>query len=123
MKNLAFKLAPLFFLVSMQSQTGTKKYSAVLNQSSTDAPVATAVKSDLQGTLTYGYTSTGFYTLTNTLPEFTAAKTRVKINGIRGLVEITSISTTVLTFKTYGDDGTIANAKLLNSVIEIEIDN
>lgn len=57
-----------------------KEYEATIAQSGTGAPTATIMRNTLGVTPTWGYTSTGIYTLTAT-GKFTANKTTISING------------------------------------------
>lgn len=109
--------------MSMQSQTGITKYGANVTQASTAAPVHTVTEKDFLQTFTHARTSAGFYTLTANYAAFTANKTRVKFGAVKGLVEVTSISTTVITYKTYDDAGSIADGVLLNTAMDIEVSN
>lgn len=110
--------------MSMQSQTGRKIYRANLTQASTAAPVATVLENDFGDvTLTWGYTSTGLYTLTASLPIFTSAKTSVKLAAFGGIATVALTSTTVITIttKSTGTDQAAAVANALLSATEIEI--
>lgn len=111
--------------MGLQSQTGFLAYIASLTQTSTTAPVATVQQNDFSAlaTLTWARTSAGFYTLTASKPIFTSAKTRVKLGSVKGLVEVTSITSTVITIKTYDDAASIADVKLLNTAIEVQVWN
>jgi len=57
-----------------------KRYTALLTQTSTNAPVATVLKNELSVTPTWGYTSTGVYTCTAT-GLFTSAKTVISLGA------------------------------------------
>lgn len=130
MKNIIHKVAPIFLLsfilMSMQSQTGIKSYKANLTQSSTDAPVATVLENDFSaiGTLTWGYTSAGIYTLTASAPMFTSGKTRARLSTVSGVDPgIVITSTTVLTITVRDNAGAVANALLTNSAFDLEVWN
>jgi len=96
-------------------------YVALLNQSSTDAPVATVVYNDLSSyTFTWTRNSGGEYTLTSTGTPFTENKTVVYING--GSAENNHdiawerTSTNTIVISTHNSDG-----KLTNGTFEIKI--
>ena len=96
-------------------------YVALLNQSSTDAPVATVVYNDLSSyTFTWTRNSSGEYTLTSTGTPFTENKTVVYING--GSAENNHdiawerTSTNTIVISTHSSDG-----KLTNGTFEIKI--
>jgi hypothetical protein len=96
-------------------------YVALLNLSSTDAPVATVVYNDLSSyTFTWTRNSGGEYTLTSTGTPFTENKTVVYING--GSAENNHdiawerTSTNTIVISTHNSDG-----KLTNGTFEIKI--
>jgi hypothetical protein len=101
----------------------TKIYKALLTQSSTDAPTAENVQSTI-GTPTFGYTSTGIYTMTLT-GAFTANKTAILIAPTIGaIVSAVRTSADVITITTQAIDGdgeAVANALLTDNAISIEI--
>ena len=55
--------------------TAYNSYTALLTQTSTNAPVATILSNNLTATLTWARTGTGVYTLTANAATFTANKT------------------------------------------------
>lgn len=120
MKNLAYKIAPLFFLVSMQSHHGYKTFSANLTQASTDAPVATIFQNDLGAVPVWGYTSAGIYTLT-LAGAWVSAKTQVLIGAANALVTVALTSADVITITTRDAAAAVANGVLTNTPIEIRI--
>ncbi len=61
---------------TVKAATEPKVYIALLDQSGTDAPVATVLKNTLGGTVVWTYTSVGFYAGT-LIGAFTAEKTVV----------------------------------------------
>jgi hypothetical protein len=90
-------------------------YTALLTQTSTNAPVATVLSSNLTGTFTWARTSAGIYTLTASTATFTSGKTIVFLNNGSDLTttQVPPIvwertSDTVLTI-TVGADASITN--------------
>lgn len=121
-KNIAHKFAPLFFLVSLQSQSGTSKYAANLTQTGTTAPVATVYQNDFGAvTFTWGYTGVGVYTCTASQAIFTDGKTRVNVNCVGGVAAHAVTSTTVITVTIITHAGAAANALLTGSYFDIEV--
>jgi hypothetical protein len=107
--------------MSLQSQQGFKKLLQLVTQSSTDAPTAVTLENDFTGTLTWGYTSAGVYTLTASEPIFTANKTSVNVSAINGLVAAVVTSTTVLTFTIVNHANAATNALLTATPIEVKV--
>ncbi len=101
-------------------------YQALLTQSSTTAPIATVLYSNLSDTLVWSYSDVGSYLATLT-GEFMANKTGVLITGDSAhtgvIVTANAISTNQIAVKTWDTTGTpaLANAKLTGAYIEIII--
>lgn len=93
-------------------------YDITLTQSSTSAPVATVLNKTISGTLTWGYTSAGLYTLTSSATPFTANKTQVFFGGGGAgtnfsVLRVTLTSTSVITLETLDVNvggGSVTNA-------------
>lgn len=64
----------------VQAGLGYTVYTALLNQTGTDAPVATILKNNTGYTFTWSYTGPGEYTITASGNAFTANKTIVFLN-------------------------------------------
>lgn len=96
-------------------------YTALLTQTSTNAPVATVLSSNLTGTFTWARTGVGVYTLTASAATFTANKTIVFINAGSSQSIITGerTSDTVLTVKTIS--GGAADSAITNGAFEVRI--
>jgi hypothetical protein len=101
-----------------------KKYIALLTQSSTQDPSANVLANSI-GTLTAARTGTGVYTLTSADAVFTENQTTIKIASTEScVVSAVRTSDTVVTIKTELIDGSgvaVADAKLNDNVIEIEV--
>lgn len=113
-------------------QAQPKVYKATLTQTSTNPPVATVQENGLGQTMTWGYGSTGAYTVTAGAAAFTANKTQVFIgNVLTPTGEITwavaaRTSTTVITITTNtgsfsGTSASAANDILAETAITIEV--
>jgi len=99
-------------------------YTALLTQTSTDAPVATVLSSNLTGTFTWARTDVGVYTLTASAATFTANKTIVFLNpgSSVSLVSVERTSDTVLTVKTFvPSSGAAVDAAITNGAFEVRI--
>jgi hypothetical protein len=96
-------------------------YTALLTQTSTNAPVATVLSSNLTGTFTWARTGVGVYTLTASVATFTANKTIVFLNAgsLSSLVTGERTSDTVLTIKTFS--GGAADSAVTNGAFEVRI--
>jgi len=112
-----------------------KRYVAVVTQTGTNAPTATVLENSLGGTVVYGYTSTGIYTLT-LASAFTQNKTIILSPGIApgywtelvddaasitGKVQLAWTSANVLTLKTRDGTSTLANDILSVVTIKVEV--
>jgi hypothetical protein len=101
-----------------------KVYTALLTQTSTSAPTAIVLENTLSGTPTFAYVDPGEYTLTLT-GEFVVDKTVVTYNliavdNLDDAYVANRASANVIDIKTY-DAGTLANAILNKSFIEIRV--
>lgn len=100
-------------------------YDATLTQTSTNAPVATVGQNNIGQTMTWGYTSTGVYTVTAGAAAFTANKTQIFIgsgNSASILVSAVRTSTTVITVNTFQTDGVAPeDAKMTETAIRIVV--
>lgn len=99
-------------------------YTALLTQTSTNAPVATVLSSNLTGTFTWARTGVGVYTLTASAATFTANKTIVFINAGSSQSIITGerTSDTVLTVKTFvPSSGAATDNSITNGAFEVRI--
>ena len=96
-------------------------YTALLTQTSTNAPVATVLSSNLTGTFTWARTGVGVYTLTASVATFTANKTIVFLNAgsLSSLITGERTSDTVLTIKTFS--GGAADSAITNGAFEVRI--
>lgn len=107
---------------------GVKEYIALLNQTGTDAPVATVLKNTLGGEVTFGYDSAGSYTI-NSNSLFIDNKTFIQItlgyiwNANIGLVNYFISSENLINLITF--DSTVSgngnNDVLQNCSIKIEV--
>lgn len=101
---------------------GYTVYTALLNQTGAEAPVATILQNTTGGTITWIKTGTGEYTATIANALFTLNKTLVFINNGDGLHQgagiapsWTSPTTTTINIDTFSDGA------LINGAIEIRI--
>jgi hypothetical protein len=105
-----------------------KVYTALLNQTGTDAPVATVLENTLGGTVVWGYTVTGEYTATLS-GAFTLNKTFIFMGNTFDSVNSTLMLTGILALNADGfqlntariDDGLLVDNQLLNTAIEIRV--
>jgi hypothetical protein len=104
-----------------------KVYRALLTQSGTNAPTANVLENTL-GTVTFGYTGIGTYTVTAT-GLLTLNKTTIVLgNNVNSLFSnVPILSTSALTlngFSIYTGDALaqdVINSMLLNTLIEIKV--
>ena len=101
-------------------------YTALLTQTSTNAPVATLLSSNLTGTFTWARAGEGVYTLTASAATFTSGKTAVFLNcgSTRAVITTwTRTSDFVITIKTEisDDPGQGYDGGLTNASIDIRI--
>jgi len=99
-------------------------YTALLTQTSTNAPVATVLSNNLTGTFTWARTGVGVYTLTASAATFTANKTIVFLNAGSGipLISAERTSDTILTVKTFvSSSGAAVDAAITNGAFEVRI--
>lgn len=99
-------------------------YTAILTQTSTNAPVATVMSSNLTGTFTWARTGVGVYTLTASTATFTAGKTILFLNAgsSPSLITGEKTSDTVLTIKTFiPSNGVATDAAITNGAFEVRI--
>ncbi len=99
-------------------------YTALLTQTSTNAPVATVLSSNLTGTFTWARTGVGVYTLTASAATFIAGKTIVFLNAGSSPSLITGerTSDTVLTIKTFTpSSGAATDAAITGGSFEVRI--
>ena len=104
-------------------QAQPKVYKATLTQTGTDAPVATVQENGLGQTMTWGYSSTGIYTVTAGAAAFTANQTRIFIGqSQQSLVFMKAFwtSTTVVTVATE-EEGGGSNEWLAQTAFTIEV--
>ena len=99
---------------------GYTLYTALITQAGTAAPTATVLQNTITGTLTWGYTSPGIYTLTSNGTPFTSNKTIVFLNVGDGehnqMLMWTRTSSSVITLKTNG-----ANDRITAGALEIRV--
>jgi hypothetical protein len=99
-------------------------YTALLTQTSTDAPVATVLSSNLTGTFTWARTGVGVYTLTANAATFTANKTIVFLNAgsTMPLISAERTSDTVITVQTgVPSSGAATDNSITNGAFEVRI--
>jgi hypothetical protein len=104
---------------------GYAVYSALLTQSGIGAPTTKILENTLGGTPTFGYTSDGTYTITLT-GAFTADKTFILMGNVDPFTVVSAVRTDAdtLTIKTYNTGaGSLANAKMTDTPIEIRVYN
>lgn len=100
-----------------------KAYTALLTQSSTDAPIPIVLKNNLEFTPSYSYSADGQFIINGT--NFPINKTAIILSGISnpGTISKTILSTTQILLFTYDETATSINGLLENSFIEIRIYN
>jgi len=107
-----------------------KVYTALLTQSGTDAPVATVLENTLGETISFGYSSPGYYSI-NTTGEFPQNKTTFSIKNVINGTTVSSetyigifsdaLNINTIDFTTLNDFSTAVNNILLNTPIEIRV--
>lgn len=103
-----------------------KTYLALLNQSGTNAPVATSVEDNFGGIIGFGYTSEGIYTIDASEAIFTGTVIMDVINvrnvgaGNTLKFALTLNSTTQITLVSVSN-GAVANDLLIDTPIEIRV--
>ena len=105
------------------------EYAAVLNQTSTNAPVAVVGKNTLGEVPTYGYINPGDFTINSPGNKFIAGKTHIRFglgfyDGVALAVigQVAAPSTGTINFGSYSPNGVaLANDLLVDTSIEIEI--
>ena len=117
-----FTVQSLGSLINAGFTGGYTVYTALLNQTGAEAPVATILQNTTGGTITWIKTGTGEYTATIANALFTLNKTLVFINNGDGLHQgagiapsWTSPTTTTINIDTFSDGA------LINGAIEIRI--
>ena len=104
---------------------GVEVYSALLTQASTAAPVATVLRSDLDGTVVWARSSAGVYT--GTLVGAFLAATSVQVTlTVEGVAYVARTSADVLTLTTCAVDAegaAPADDLLAGASIEVKIYN
>jgi len=126
-KNNATRSASVDQLASyINLDPAYNSYTALLTQTSTNAPVATLLSSNLTGTFTWARAGEGFYTLTASAATFTSGKTAVFINSGSVQTIITTWTRTsdfVITIATEqaDDPGQGFDGGLTNASIDIRI--
>jgi hypothetical protein len=102
-----------------------KEYVALLNQTGTNAPVATVIKNTLSETPAPSYTSAGYYKLTAVGTIFTANKTIVLITlgdqTTVGIVRGKQTTTTAVDIFTDNMSSAPTNGLLVNATIIIRV--
>lgn len=100
-----------------------RTFKFLLNQSGTNPPVATSIVSTLaEGTPTFNYFSTGFFSMTLT-NAFTLGKTFI-LSGEADTTEkvrLTRISSSAITIESFGADGNPANSVIINKYVEVQV--
>jgi hypothetical protein len=104
-----------------------KVYITNISQTGTAAPTTSGGYSQLTGTITLARTTTGTYTITNSVAEFTVNNTFVFFQKSSGaynrLFQYEITSTTVITIKTWTGAGALSDGLLSSDSIEIKIIN
>ena len=104
---------------------GVEVYSALLTQASTAAPVATVLRSDLDGTVVWARSSAGVYT--GTLVGAFLAATSVQVTlTVEGVAYVARTSADVLTLTTCAIDAegaAPADDLLTGAFVEVKIYN
>lgn len=106
-----------------------KEYRACLTQTSTNAPVENGTPISNIGTVTYARTGVGIYTITKNVADgggstigFFTSGTIINFSELKGFIEVTSITSEVITFKTYDTSGTLSDGILTNTGLSITIE-
>ena len=102
-----------------------KVLKAVVSQLNTSAPTfVSSQKNSTGATITFGYTSTGTFTINSTLPIFTVGKTGVTIGGGANPFTYTAVvSPSQIVVQIYNSAGSLANSILSGNMLSIEILN
>ncbi len=125
-KNNATRSASVDQLASYIN-LGYGSYTALLTQTSTNAPVATLLSSNLTAAFTWARTGEGIYTLTASTATFTSGKTAVFLNSggpVQSVITTwTRTSDFVITIGTElaDDPGQGFDGGLINASIDIRI--
>ena len=108
-KTVQFTIAQVATFAN--TSPGYTAYIALVTQVGTAAPTALVLTDTIGGTLTWGYTSPGIYTLTSNVTPFTNNKTILFLNigsgNILNEINWTRTSTSVITINTSGVNGRI----------------
>ena len=113
----------------VEAGLGYTVYTALVTQTAAGAPVATILKNNTGGAITWTRTGVGTYRCTASSPIFTATnKVQVFINqgkpgAIGTFIQWERINTTTIGIDTYNIAGAAADSKLDNAPIEIRIYN
>lgn len=101
---------------------GYTVYAANLSQTSTSAPTADVFENTLSGTPTFGYTSTGVYTMTLS-SEWVDNKTFVSINTWHknGFIQAYRVDADTISIRTYNTSLAATDAILEDTSIEIRV--
>ena len=104
-----------------------KVYTAILNQSGTNAPVATVLQNTLGCTVSYAYSGVGWYTVTLSSPLMISGKTAFFSQNPAFspivLFELSQSDVSNLTLHTRKTDGTAIDGSMNASFFEIRIYN
>jgi len=103
--------------------TGTMPYTeyiAKATQTSTNAPSVQTQLNTLGETITWAYTGVGIYTGSVPNATFTADKTVITVDGIKGYYDTTNTATAII-LNTYNTSAVAANDMLANAVINIKV--
>ena len=102
------------------SALGYKSYTALITQSSTNAPVATVLADNITGTMIWSRSSSGVYVVTASSAVFTANKTWM-ITGLQNsgtTMPVVRNSDTQITITTSANDDRITNSSFEIRVYE-----
>ena len=111
------------FTDTTATNSGVKRYKAIITQTSTNAPTAVVLENTI-GTITFGYTSVGVYSINSsalfTLNKTTALYATVSQDAAYGiLVDIANATSSLIPLKT--DISTPSNGVLNKTTILIEV--
>lgn len=102
-----------------------KEWVGYVSQSGTSAPtIVSTVKNDFSGTISFGYTSPGVFTLNDSSAEFTSGKTIVQMtNGLNqtGNMGYAYQSTTLITLVSRDVSGTTANSLMASTMVKVTV--
>tara|TARA_R110000765_G_C18669854_1_gene577976 strand:+ start:25 stop:492 length:468 start_codon:yes stop_codon:yes gene_type:complete len=122
-KTVQFTIAQVATFAN--TSPGYTAYIALLTQTGVNPPVATVLQNTITGTMTWTYSATGQYVLTNTGTPFTLNRTIMFINngshGDDNLVGWLPVNTSSVSLTTGNLAGSNANAILTNASIEIRV--